>query len=136
MSTFFIIVSMIATFLQSLWFSTMLILQHGHSCSLQYKPNFSWCSSHWDYVIKYQIDFLINTPFSGVVLFYTEDTIDNEKNTTPTEQFYIIIRNLIIIFGTWYGGTCAVNKYIIILLCHQHKVRKHILPPSIYCTQW
>jgi hypothetical protein len=31
--------------ISSLWFSTMQILQHGHSCSLQYKRNFSWCSS-------------------------------------------------------------------------------------------
>jgi hypothetical protein len=42
--TFFIISSMIATFLQSLWFSRLQILQHGRSCSLQYKLNFSWCS--------------------------------------------------------------------------------------------
>jgi hypothetical protein len=40
--TFFIISSMIATFLQSLWFFTIQIPQHGHSCSLQYKLNFSW----------------------------------------------------------------------------------------------
>jgi hypothetical protein len=43
--TFFIIFSMIVTLLQSPWFSTIHILQHGHSCSLQYKLNFSWCSS-------------------------------------------------------------------------------------------
>jgi hypothetical protein len=42
--TFFIMSSMITTFLQSLWFFTLQILQHGHSCSLQYKLNFSWCS--------------------------------------------------------------------------------------------
>jgi hypothetical protein len=30
--TFFIISSMIATSLQSLWFFTIQILQHGHSC--------------------------------------------------------------------------------------------------------
>jgi hypothetical protein len=29
----------------SLWFSRLQILQHGRSCSLQYKLNFSWCSS-------------------------------------------------------------------------------------------
>jgi hypothetical protein len=42
--TFFIISSMIATFLHSLWFFRIQIPQHGHSCSLQYKMNFSWCS--------------------------------------------------------------------------------------------
>jgi hypothetical protein len=38
-----------------------------------------------------QIDFLVNTPFSGAVLLCTEDTFENEKNTTPREQFYITI---------------------------------------------
>ena len=35
----------IVTFLQSLWVSTMQIIQHRHSYSRQYKLNFSWCSS-------------------------------------------------------------------------------------------
>jgi hypothetical protein len=61
------------------------------------KPLEAWCPDCEEGICT---DFLINTPFSGAVLFYTEDTIGNEKNTTPREQFYIIIRNLMIIFGT------------------------------------
>ena len=35
-----------------------------------------------------QIDFPINTSFSGAVLFYTEDTIGNEKYHTDRTVLY------------------------------------------------
>jgi hypothetical protein len=42
--TFFVIFSRTVTSLQSLRLSTLQVLHQGHSCSFQYKLNFSWCS--------------------------------------------------------------------------------------------
>jgi gas vesicle protein len=42
------------------------------------------------HIDKLQEDLIpINTPFAGAVLFYTEDTIGNEKNTDRTVLYYI-----------------------------------------------
>jgi hypothetical protein len=58
--------------MNALWFSTMQILQHGHSCSLQYRLNFSWCSSQSS-LISNTYDGNFRYSAEGIVVWFRED---------------------------------------------------------------
>jgi len=84
---------------------------------LKWKSTFIYC--HFDIctplklINQNQIEFPNNTPFADAVLFYTEDTIGNEKkipHQPNSSIFQFEIRR--IVFRGLYGGTSAANKNV------------------------